>query len=66
MGVSEVKDVARLVGEELVEGGGSGVVVVELHLEGGWESLVFLVRGFCCRDFCVVVCGIIAAAIVVG
>ena len=35
VGVSEVEEVARLVGEELVEGGDGGVVVTELHLEGG-------------------------------
>ena len=66
MGVSEVEEVARLVGEEPVEGGGSGVVVAELHLEGGRESLVFLVGGFCCGVFRIIVCCIVAAAFVVG
>ena len=65
-GVSEVEEVVHLVGEEPVEGEGSGVVVAELHLEEGCESLVFLVGGFCYGVFRIIVCGIVAAAIVVG
>ena len=44
--MAQVKEVARLVGEELFEGGSGGIAAAEFYLEGGYDPGVFHRRLF--------------------